>query len=421
MNQLRQHENSNKFTEILADSWERFKSKYPSFNNRHVNKQVELTLRCADPQYGFKQYMCLSCGHESKLVAHSCKSKFCLRCGRVDGENFSRSIADKIFEEVDYRHLVLTIPAQFRKVFYQNRHHNDLFNVFYSAGWELVNRLLEKVFDRKVECGCLAVLHTVGRKCDFKPHLHILLMSGGIDSDGEWMVLDKFDYRILHKLWKEVLLEAMLDWDKKGCLSELCDYLDKRYWKGFVGHVSEQKAPKARRALLRYLGKYLCRPQISVSRIISYNPNKDEVVYRFKSHETGKSEVERVNTLTFVGRMVQQILPKGFKRVRYYGLQGIKNRSRLIAKVCSAVGRLNFVGDTIRAPVASARASYQEMVEILWGHDPFRCGRCGGRMELVRVWKPDKGFVFNLFKTLFGKDIGPCGILPDFLLHPAPS
>ncbi len=106
MNQSHTHENSNKFTEIIADNWERFKTEYPSFDNHHVNKQVDKTLKCADPQYGFKQYMCLSCGQESKVVAHSCKSKFCLRCGRVDGENFSRSIADKIFEEVALVHLL---------------------------------------------------------------------------------------------------------------------------------------------------------------------------------------------------------------------------------------------------------------------------------------------------------------------------
>ena len=355
------------------------------------------------------------------MVAHSCKSKFCLRCGRVDGENFSRSIADKIFEDVDYRHLVLTIPAQFRKIFYQNRNNSDLFNAFYMAGWELVNKLLEEVFGGKVECGCLTVLHTVGRKCDYKPHLHILLMSGGINSDGEWMVLENFDYRILHRLWKEVLLKAMLEWDQKGYLTGLCEYLDKRYWKGFVGNISEKKAPKARRALLRYISKYLCQPQISVNRILSYSPKRDEVVYRYKSHETGRSEVERVDILTFIGRMVQQILPKGFKRVRYFGLQGTKNRSRLTAKVCSALGKLNFAEEIASRGLASVKACYQQMVGILWDKDPFECSKCGGRMELVRIWKPGKGFVFNLFKNVFGKDIGPVGVLPEFLLKPAPS
>ena len=154
-----------------------------------------------------------------------------MRCGRVDGENFSKSIADKLHEDVDYRHLVLTIPAQFRNIFYKNRHNSDLFNAFYSAGWKFVNKLMEKVFGREVECGSVMVLHTVGRKCDYKPHLHILLMSGGINSEGEWMVLKNFYYGIIQKLWKEVLLSAIQDWDKKGLLTNLCKRSRSRvYW-----------------------------------------------------------------------------------------------------------------------------------------------------------------------------------------------
>ena len=72
---------------ILSDNWERFKLNHPAYDTPHVNRQIQLVLNCSDPQFGFKQYMCLDCGSESKVVANSCKSKFCLRCGRVDGEN----------------------------------------------------------------------------------------------------------------------------------------------------------------------------------------------------------------------------------------------------------------------------------------------------------------------------------------------
>lgn len=186
-----------------------------------------------------------------------------------------------------------------------------------------------------------------------------------------------------------------------------------------MGNISEKKAPKARRALFRYLGKYLCRPQISLKRILSYSVKKDEVVYRYSSHETGKSEVERTDILTFIGRMVQQILPKSFKRIRYYGLQAINNKSRLTAKVCSALGKLNFIEEVITRSTASVRGSYKEMVELLWGQDPFKCGNCGSTMELVRVWDAKKGFVFSLYEKLFGKDIGPPGNLPEFVYEPS--
>ncbi len=82
---------ANDFLKIFSKGWERFKSAVPSYDKPHYNKQVEAVLRCGDPVFGFSQYLCLNCGKDSRIVAHSCKSKFCLRCGRVDGENFAQS------------------------------------------------------------------------------------------------------------------------------------------------------------------------------------------------------------------------------------------------------------------------------------------------------------------------------------------
>ena len=176
---------ANDFLKIFSDGWEKFKSAVPSYDRPHYNKQVEAVLRCADPVFGSSQYFCLNCGKDSRIVAHSCKSKFCLRCGRVDGENFAQSIACKLYEDVDYRHLVLTIPAQFRSIFYKNRFAGDLYSAFISMGWKLVKNFMDEVAGVGLECGCIVVLHTVGRKSDYKPHLHIMLMSGGINPEGQ--------------------------------------------------------------------------------------------------------------------------------------------------------------------------------------------------------------------------------------------
>ncbi|NRA63250.1 MAG: transposase zinc-binding domain-containing protein [Pseudobacteriovorax sp.] len=135
---------ANDFLKIFSDGWERFKSAVPSYDKPHYNKQVEAVLRCGDPVFGFSQYLCLNCGKDSRIVAHSCKSKFCLRCGRVDGENFAQSIAAKLYEDVDYRHVVLTIPAQFRTIFYKNRFTGDLYSAFISMGWKFVKSFIEK-------------------------------------------------------------------------------------------------------------------------------------------------------------------------------------------------------------------------------------------------------------------------------------
>jgi hypothetical protein len=404
---------ANIFLYVFARFWGIFKLKTPSFDTGHVNKQIESILRCGDPKFGFSQYMCLHCGQDSKVVAHSCKSKFCLRCGRVGSENFAESIANKLHQDVDYRHITLTIPSQFRNIFYEHRYDPEFWNCFIKLGWKFINEMMRKITGLDLECGCLIVLHTVGRKCDYKPHLHLMLMSGGITPDGNWLSLGYFDFSMLSRLWKKILLEGMREWDTEGRFEGVFCKTEALY-KGFYTRIDTKPAPKKRKALIRYLSKYLCRPQISLKRIISFTEKTREIIYKYKSHETGKMEIERCDVLTFIGRMAQQILPYRFKRIRYYGLQAPSNRSRLTAKVCKALGKLEIYEEVARRSEPPKCLSYQELFQIWWDKNPFICRNCGHEMEVVRIWKDGKGWVYNLFEKIYKQDIGPPGLLPEF-------
>lgn len=414
------HTSENKLHDLTIDNWGEFKRLYPSFDTAYYNKVVNSVLKCSDPSYGFRQYMCLSCGEDSKVVAFSCKSKFCLRCGRVNGEKFSLSIKERLHPDVAYRHLILTIPEQTRSIFFQNRSEGELFGRFFSAGWKCVQDFVAKAAGHALECGCLIVLHTVGRSGEYKPHLHILLMGGGVNSaTGKWEVLDKFPYQILHQSWKKCLLKMFRDWDVDGKYRELFSFLDSRYQKGFVARIEAGSLPKASKHLIRYLSKYLCRPQISQKRIRRYDAKHGEVDFEYLSHRTKKVEIETMSAINFLGRLVQQILPKGFQRIRYYGLQASKNSNRLKKVVSEAVGNFYLPdfesNEAVEAETEelTKNLNYRDLVKLWWGTDPLQCRKCGEIMELVRVWKPGKGFVFSIFKHLFGKDIGPPGNLPD--------
>lgn len=401
---------------MFSDFWETFKSAYPTYDNNFYNSSIEAIFRCSDPEFGFKQFMCLSCGRESKIISFSCKSKFCLRCGRVSGEKFSHIIKDRLHPDVVYRHLILTIPEQLRKYFYNTRLDSDLFSRFFRAGWECVQSFVSEALGRRIECGCLSVLHLVGRTCEFKPHLHIIMMAGGVDKKtGEWVSLDNFPYSILHHCWKRVLLEMFREWDGDGYFApEFCE-LEKKYDKGFVATIQSGTVPKNSRNLVRYISKYLCRPHISLKRIREYDDLTGEVEYEYSSHRTKKKEVERVGIFTFMGRLLQQILPKGFQRIRYYGLQATKNQERLKFVVAKSIGNF-FLPAREKDPSDKVKKNlyYRDLVAIWWRKDPFQCSSCGGTMELVRIWKPVKGFVFSVFRDMFGKDIGPPGKLPEF-------
>lgn len=69
---------------------------------------------------------------------------------------------------------------------------------------------------------------------------------------------------------------------------------------------------------LKYLAPYIFRVAISNNRILKLE--NDRVTFRYRDSET---QVERFCTLTaedFIHRFLQHVLPKGFVKVRYYGI-----------------------------------------------------------------------------------------------------
>ena len=53
------------------------------------------------------------------------------------------------------------------------------------------------------------------------------------------------------------------------------------------------------------------------------------MTYHDRSHRSERVEWERVEVYTFIGRMMQQTFAKGFKRIRYYGVQATKTFAKL--------------------------------------------------------------------------------------------
>ena len=66
------------------------------------------------------------------------------------------------------------------------------------------------------------------------------------------------------------------------------------------------------------------------------------VEFRYNSHKTKRYEREKITAINFLGRLLQQILPKDFQKTRYYGLQAAKNKKRLNMIVAKSVGNFGF-------------------------------------------------------------------------------
>ena len=168
------------------------------------------------------------------------------------------------------------------------------------------------------------------------------------------------------------------------------DELYRRYPNGLVANIQKGAVPKRIRELARYLAKYVVSPPISIRRIVSYDGQW--VRYWYKDHNSGRRKMEEVEVFTFMGRMVQHILPKGMQRIRYYGLHATavyqKIRKKLMAILPSDASQC-------RGTFAVARKGYRQRVMETSSKDPFVCSRCGGELILWKIWHPSYGVIYD--------------------------
>ena len=70
--------------------------------------------------------------------------------------------------------------------------------------------------------------------------------------------------------------------------------------------------------MLSYLSRYVFRTAISNARILGMD--QTHVTFRWKDRSADAWRTERLPGVEFLRRFLQHVLPRGFHKVRYYGL-----------------------------------------------------------------------------------------------------
>lgn len=130
---------------------------------------------------------------------------------------------------------------------------------------------------------------------------------------------------------------------------------------------------------------------MAVRRIDRYDGER--VTYHYRSHRTDRVEHETVEVHPFIGRMVQHALPKGFKRMRYYGVQATKTFAKVKTLIHEALAKVQ--GVVKGAVKIIARLTYRQRYEQSTGCDPLRCPHCRKEMAVWRIWHPTYGVVYD--------------------------
>jgi Putative transposase/Transposase zinc-binding domain len=381
----------NVFKQIFADHWEPFQRAHPRYQTAYYDRLVTKMLECGNPEkMGYIEYRCLHCGQGTHLVAMSCKSSLCLRCAKVYVDNWVSQVSQLLHEGVIYRHIILTVPSIFRTTFYQNA--TVVLSAFIRCGAQCLDDFYSTVRGKALTGGYITVLHTHGRNGQYHPHLHLLATSGGYDGQGErWEHINYLPYDLLRRKWQWHLLTMLRQTLKTATVNQLVDACFTKYPNGLVTNVQKGAVPSQYQSVARYVAKYVVSPPIAVRRIDGYDGER--VTYHYRSHRTERMEHETVEVATFIGRMVQHTMPKGFKRIRYYGGQATKTFTKVKVAIQAALAKVE--GVVKGAVKIIARLTYRQRYEQSTGRDPCICPHCQSEMGVWRIWHPTYGVIYD--------------------------
>ncbi len=159
----------------------------------------------------------------------------------------------------------------------------------------------------------VGVFHSGGRKINYHPHVHYLVPAGGLSANRQEWISTRHNFLVpvnaLSILFRATFRDAMKE-------AGLYDQVPAQVWQ--QDWVTHSKPIGKGKGALKYLAPYIFRVAISNHRILKVDEGK--VTFRYRESDTGKWRTCTLLAEEFLRRFLQHGLPKGFVKVRYYGL-----------------------------------------------------------------------------------------------------
>ncbi len=293
------------------------------------NKVLDAIERCRTAALGGHVSQCDRCGHE-EISYNSCRNRHCPKCMVSAREKWLAAREDDLLP-IPYFHVVFTIPHELAIVAQQNK--KLIYGLLFECAWATLREIAGDAKHLGAEIGVLAVLHTWGQSLEHHPHVHCVVTGGGIAPDGQsWVpcrngfflpvrVLGHlFRGKFLHHLkraFNRSLLTLKGSLEALAARSDFNAYLRPLYEVPWVVYAKPPFGGPAH--VLKYLARYTHRVAIANSRLVALDEGRVSFLWKDYAHGCRR----RVMTLSgaeFLRRFLLHILPKGFKRIRQYGL-----------------------------------------------------------------------------------------------------
>jgi hypothetical protein len=258
-----------------------------------------------------------NCCHKLHLSYNSCRNRHCPTCQGHKREQWIRARESELLN-VPYFHVVFTLPSEFNP--YALRHGKIVYSILFKAAWQTLQQFGANPKHLGGKMGMIAVLHTWGQNLSLHPHLHCIVPGGGLSESGRWKpAKNKGKYLFNVKAMSPVFrakYAALLRNSEVELPQKTYDQVFKKKWVVFA------KQPFASpKRVIEYLGRYTHKIAISNHRIQDIDHHNRRVIFTAKDYKRGgkKSEIT-LSIQEFIRRFGLHILPKGFTRIRHYGI-----------------------------------------------------------------------------------------------------
>lgn len=367
-----------------------FRAAGPAYRNAHAGhlsltqlKAMTAIETCRTAALGGHVEACEDCGHW-RIAYNSCRNRNCPKCqGAAARTWLAAREADLL--PVGYFHVVFTLPAQIAAIAFQNK--VLLYDLLFRAAAQAMMTIAADPRHLGARIGITAVLHTWGSALTHHPHVHMVVPGGGIALDGSRWIASRpaflLPVRVLGALFRRLFLSQLIQLHQAGKLAffgSLAALADRRAFGRHIGPVRKKrwvvyaKAPFAGpEAVLAYLSRYTHRVAISNRRLISFD--EAGVTLRFKDYRRDAAERQQVMTLAtdeFIRRFLIHVLPRGFHRIRHYGLLASSTHKDAMALARRLLG----VAAPAEEPEPDEPTDYRP-----------QCPCCGGHMVITETFE----------------------------------
>lgn len=348
-------------------------------------KALDDITSCRTASLGGHRNVCPECG-EVDVSYNSCRNRHCPKCQTYRKEKWVEERSADLLD-IGYYHAVFTVPAELNMVFYCNQ--EACYSLLFRCAWETVKEFADDPRYLGARTGATAVLHTWGRQLQYHPHVHMIIPSGGLTAHGTWRGGGgKFfaPVKAMSKVFRGKLLSAIRGMSGQlgfyGSAAELsdpkrlADLVSSLYEREWVVYC--KKPFRDAGCVLAYLGRYTHRVAISNSRVVSAEGGK--VAFDYRDVRDG-DRVKRMSLDAdeFIRRFLMHVLPRGFAKIRHYGLLASRDKNERIDR-CKRL-----TNTPLRARMAIDPSA---IVERMIGRRPGVCACCGCALLKVPLASP---------------------------------